>query len=360
MIETDVLVIGGGVLGLSSVNQIPPGLRSIVVEKNVKCGQEASARNSEVIHSGIYYPHGSSKTEHCKIGRNELYRFCQKNQIAYRQCGKYLVATSHDEETYLENISKHCEYEVVPFQRVSGEWITKKLDLVRASSALYFPLSGVFDSHQYLKCLEAKALQKGTTVVTQTEFVKVLDTNPWVVELNEKGTQLLVRARILINASGFNAAHLCNSVLHQDRYQHRPCRGRYFLLKGFFKRALDVLVYPVPEKDGLGIHLTPDLEGNARLGPDTEWVGGLETDWDTLKDDFVMRVRKYLPSLKPQHLEPGFIGIRPKLFIDGQPFGDFLLHKEQKSIHLLGIESPGLTASLSLGAQVGRWAEENL
>jgi len=358
MIETDVLVIGGGVMGLSSVNQIPSGLRSILIEKNFKCGQEASSRNSEVIHIGIYYPHGSLKTEHCKVGRNEIYRFLQKNQILHRQCGKYVVATSQDEENYLETLAKHCEYEVVPFQRVSGEWVTRKLDGVSTSSALFFPLSGIFDSHQYLKCLESKAVQKGTTVVTQTEFVKVHNTNPWVIELSEKRNKLLVKTRILINASGFQSASLCNQILNLNRYQHRPCRGRYFNLKGFFKRSPDVLVYPVPEKEGLGIHLTPDLGGNVRLGPDTDWDGSFEVDWETLKMDFLKSANKYLPGLQERHLEPGFVGIRPKLFVEDQPYQDFLLHREKDSIHLLGIESPGLTASLSLGATVGRWVEE--
>ena len=231
MIETDVLVIGGGVMGLSSVNQIPPGLSSILIEKNSKCGQEASSRNSEVIHSGIYYPHGSLKTEHCKVGRNDLYRFCQNNQIPFRKCGKYVVATSQEEENTLETLAKHCEYEVVPFQRVSGEWIQNKLEGVNALSALFFPLSGIFDSHQYLKCLETKAVEKGTTLLTQTEFVKIQDVNPWVVELKEKSNKVLVKTRILINASGFNSASLCNQILNVHCYQHRSCRGRYLNVK---------------------------------------------------------------------------------------------------------------------------------
>jgi len=358
LIETDVLVVGGGVIGLSCVNQIPPGLRSLVIEKKSKCGQGISSRNSEVIHSGIHYAHGSLKTEHCKVGRNEIYRYCEKNKIGYRQCGKYVVATNPQEEERLLEIVEHCEYEVVPFQRVGRDWLSRKVPFLKASSALYFPLSGIFDSHQFIKSLESKAQNKGTTLVMQTEFLRVLNSDPWIVEVNEQGKILQVKSKIIINAAGFDSAEICNRVLGFKKFEHRPCAGRYFSLSGFFKGALDVLVYPIPEKDGLGIHLTPDMEGNARLGPDADWGESADVDWDNLKEVFVNRVRNYLPEIQSSHLRPGFVGVRPKLFLENHAYPDFLIHSERNSIHLLGIESPGLTASLSLGASVGRLVEE--
>ncbi|MFM8269710.1 MAG: NAD(P)/FAD-dependent oxidoreductase [Pseudomonadota bacterium] len=358
MIETDVLIIGAGAVGLSCLNQVPSNLKRVLIERHTSFGQEASSRNSEVIHSGIYYPHGALKTEHCKIGRNELYRFCQANQIPYRQCGKYVIATCNSEEEALENLAVHCEYEIVPFQRLGSDWLKRKVPFVNASSALYFPLSGIFDSHLYLKCLESKAKDKGAVISYQTEFLRVVERDPWVVEVRERDKTLQIRTRILINSAGGLAAKITSEVLRTDRFEHRFCRGRYFSIKSFFKEPLQVLIYPIPEKDGLGIHLTPDLKGNARLGPDTDWGSDLECDWDALKSSFLSQTQKYLPKLQLEHLSPGFTGLRPKLFVNEKAHPDFLLEAHGKYIHLLGIESPGLTASLSLGAEVGRLVEQ--
>lgn len=357
MIKTDVLIVGAGAVGLSCLNQVPPQLSKILIEKNSSFGQEASSRNSEVIHSGIYYPHHSLKSEHCKVGRNELYRFCQSNRIPYQQCGKYVVATDSKEELELERLAKHCEWEVVPFQRLTADWIKRKLSFITASSALYFPLSGIFDSHRYLKCLENKAKEKGATLSYQTEFIRVLDQDPWRVEVREREEIIQIQAEILINAAGGSAARISNQVLNTDQYEHRFCRGRYFKISSFFADPLKVLIYPAPEKDGLGIHLTPDLKGGARFGPDADWSSELDCDWEALKPAFLSKTSKYLPGLKAQNLQPDFIGLRPKLFVKGQAFPDFVLEAHGKYIHLLGIESPGLTASLSLGAEVGRIAE---
>ncbi|NBX75405.1 MAG: FAD-dependent oxidoreductase [Proteobacteria bacterium] len=358
MIETDILIIGGGAVGLSCLNQVPPHLNRILIEINPSFGQEASSRNSEVIHSGIYYPHRSLKTEHCKIGRNELYRFCQGNRIPHRQCGKYVIATNQKEEEKLAELVSHCEYEIVPFQRVGSDWLKRKLPFVKATAALFFPLSGVFDSHRYLQVLENKAREKGAVLSYRSEFIRVLDRDPWVVEVREREQIIQIRAKVLINSAGGKAAKISNNVLNTDVYEHRFCRGRYFGVKSFFQEPLQVLVYPVPEKDGLGIHLTPDLKGNARLGPDADWSSDLDCNWDELKPVFLNQTAKYLPELKPENLSPGFIGLRPKLFVRGEAHSDFLLEAHGKYLHLLGIESPGLTASLSLGAEVGRMIEK--
>lgn len=352
-----MLVIGAGAIGLSCVNQLPPQLNRVLIEKNSSFGQEASSRNSEVIHSGIYYPHGSLKTEHCKIGRNELYRYCQSNRIPHRQCGKYVVATNPVEEEVLEKLAQHCEFEIIPFQRLGSDWIKRKLSFVRASSALYFPLSGIFNSHQYLQSLEKKAKERGTTISYHSEFVRVLNRDPWIIEIRQKEKTYQIQSKILINAAGGSAAKVSNQVLDTDQYEHRFCRGRYFSVKSFLESPLEVLVYPVSDSDGLGIHLTPDLKGTPRIGPDTDWSSALDCDWENLKASFLSQTSKYLPGLKEENLVPGFIGLRPKLFVKGQAYKDFLLEAHGKYIHLLGIESPGLTASLSLGAQVGRMVE---
>jgi len=358
MIDTDILIVGGGAIGLSCLNQVPPHLSRILIEKNSSFGQEASSRNSEVIHSGIYYPHRSLKTEHCKVGRNELYRFCQGNQIPHRQCGKYVIATTESEEERLAELASHCEYEIVPFQRIGSDWLKRKIPFIKATSGLFFPLSGVFDSHRYLQTLENKAKEKGAVLSYRSEFIKVLDRDPWLVEVRERDQTIQIRAKILINSAGGEAAKISNQVLNTDIYEHRFCRGRYFILKSFFQEPLQCLVYPVPEADGLGIHLTPDLKGTARLGPDSDWSSDLDCNWDDLKSVFLNKTRKYLPDLKAQHLQPGFIGLRPKLFVRGQSHSDFLVEAHGKYLHLLGIESPGLTASLSLGAEVGRIVEK--
>ncbi|NBW98474.1 FAD-dependent oxidoreductase [bacterium] len=367
MIDTDVVVIGGGVIGLSCVNQIPVGLKAILIEKNRRCGEESSSRNSEVIHSGIYYPHGSQKTEHCKVGRNELYRFCEKNQIPFKQCGKVVVATSQDEVQFLEGLAAHCEYEIVPFQRLSKNLIQRRIPWVQGVEALYFPLSGIFDVHQYLRCLEIKARSKEVTIATNSRVSRFLSRDPWILEVEEGDQKWQLRAKIVINAAGLEAATLSNEALQVDRYEHKLCRGRYLLINHLFSEPLSVLIYPVPEEEGLGLHLTPDLSGQVRLGPDTEWWSPqhknkaskslYDCDWDTLKKEFVAQSKKLLPSLSEQHLSPGFVGVRPKLYVEGKAYRDFLIERHERYIHLLGIESPGLTASLSIGAQVGRETE---
>lgn len=363
LIETDILIIGAGAVGLSCLNQLPPGIDAILIEQHSKFGQETSSRNSEVIHSGIYYPKGSLKTEHCKVGRNELYRYCRANQISHRQCGKYIVATTVEEEEGLESLAQHCEYEVIPFQRLGSEWVQRKIPFVKARMALFFPLSGIFDSHGFLSSLESKALKKGFTISYQSRFMSVKDREPWIVEVEEKGKKSLIQSKILINCAGLMGAQISNQVLNTPKYSHRFCRGRYFTVQGLLPSPLEALIYPIaaPGSHGLGIHLTPDLAGNVRLGPDVDWVTDsfFDCDWSSLKSSFVKEV-SYLPGLTEDHLTPGFIGVRPKLFIDGQAYSDFLVESEGSFIHLLGIESPGLTASLSLGAMVGRLVDNLL
>jgi L-2-hydroxyglutarate oxidase LhgO len=360
VIKTDILILGGGALGLSILNQMPSQLSSLLIERHEKFGMETSSRNSEVIHSGIYYPHGSLKTEHCTVGRNELYRFCRENNIPYRQCGKYVVATSAEEEEVLEELIKHCEYEIVPFQRLGKEWLQKKLPFVYGTRALFFPLSGIFDSHAYLACLERKAVNRGRNISYQTKFIRVVQEDPWIVEVKDPTGVQKIECQILINAAGLEAAKISNQVLKTKRFEHRYCRGKYMIVDSFLSTPLEALIYPVPESDGLGLHLTPDLGRTVRLGPDVEWVSEInfETDWESLKGVFVKKALSYLPGLEEKHLKPGFIGIRPKLFIEGQPYRDFLVENHSHFIHLLGIESPGLTASLSLGALVGRTVDK--
>ena len=361
MIETDVLIIGAGVIGLSCLNQLPPQIDAILIDQNSGFGKESSSRNSEVIHSGIYYPKGSLKTEHCKVGRNELYRFCRGNNIAHQQCGKYVIARTLEEEETLEKLGQHCEYEIVPFQRLGSQWLQKKIPFVEARSALFFPLSGILDSHGFLSVLEKKALKKGFTISYENRFIQVIDRDPWVVEVEEKGKKILIKSKLLINCAGLAGAQISNHVLETPRYVHRYCRGRYFSVSGFLKESLEALVYPVPPQHGLGIHLTPDLGGGVRLGPDADWVDGdfYECDWESLKSVF-LKEAGYLPGLQSQHLIPGFIGVRPKLFIEGEVYSDFLVEAQGSYIHLLGIESPGLTASLSLGALTGRLVDNLL
>lgn len=349
MIETDVLIIGAGVMGLSCANQLHPKLTKILIERNKKPGQEASSRNSEVIHSGIYYPHGSLKTEHCKVGRNELTQFCKTNQIPHRQCGKLVIANSKKDLEKLATLAKHCEYEVVPFQRLSRALLEKKFSFLRAEEALYFPLSGIFDSHAYIRVLEKKAIDREVMIRYETEFVRLIQKNPWVIEVNERGSLIHIKAQKVINAAGFEAAKIANQFTEKNSFEHRACRGAYFKLKNPLDFSLSTLVYPLPSKEGLGIHLTPDLSGQIRLGPDTEWSDSLEPDWEALKSRFLSEAQAYLPQLLPSNLEPGFVGIRPKLFVNGEAYRDFLVHEEEGASHLLGIESPGLTASLSLG-----------
>lgn len=363
-ITTDVIVIGGGVLGLAIAARVAESSSVILLEAHGKFGQETSSRNSEVIHSGIYYPKTSKKTAWCLQGREALYAFCKARGVAHLRCGKLLVASVESEQAYLAKVGAHCRDLDVACEEISGAEAQSRIPKIRARSALYFPDSGIVDSHELMAALERLFLERSGTAAYRHRVTSLTKrAEQWQVGFSSDGEVGLIEAPIVINAAGLAAAEVSNLALRTNAYEHRYCRGKYFALSGRFRDQFRHLVYPVPEKHGLGVHVTLDTSGNARLGPDVEWCAEsryadherwYDCDWETSRPGFVAAVQKYCPDVSPRDLAPGLIGIRPKLFINGTANTDFLVENQDGFIHCLGIESPGLTASIAIAEEVKR------
>jgi L-2-hydroxyglutarate oxidase LhgO len=357
-VECDVLVVGAGVVGLASARALPPHLSRILVESHDGFGREASSRNSEVIHSGIYYPPDSRKTRLCTEGRAKLYEYCAKQGVPHKKAGKILVAAERDEIGPLEARVAHAESLGIPVERWSPGQVKEREPRVRCLAAAHFPESGIVDSHSLMASLERELLDSGAVVAYRHRVTGIgKESGVWSVLVESPERTLEIKARVVLNAAGFAAADLSNRALGGRQYEHRPCRGRYFNLLGSWGSAFSGLVYPMPPKDGLGIHVTVDLAGRARLGPDVDWAGGLDCDWKALAGDFERAAARYLPGLTAADLSPGLIGIRPKLFVGGKAHPDFLVEEANGFVHCLGIESPGLTAALALGGEAARLAQ---
>ncbi len=361
ILSTEILVVGAGVVGLAIAAELSVKNQVILVEQFPQFGRETSSRNSEVVHSGIYYPNDSLKTELCIEGRKLLYAYCDKNVVPYKKCGKYVVATSTEEENYLENLLSHSEMLGVPVQRKTKTEIEKAEPKIQVASGLYFPESGILDSHVLMQKLENQILKNGATVAYRHRVKHIQFQNEWETILDSSDGKIKIQSRKVINCAGLFAAELSNQVLSTQKYEHRYCRGRYFSLAPKFQNAFQHLIYPVPPKDGLGVHVTLDQMGYARLGPDVDWCLNVpyskveslyDCDWETLKEPFLASAKRYCPTLEPKDISPALIGIRPKLFIDGKASPDFLIENHKGFIHCLGIESPGLTASLAIAKQL--------
>lgn len=372
-IETESLVIGAGVIGLACAGQLSKTSRSgtlILLDSHPGFGQETSSRNSEVIHSGVYYPLDSKKTSWCIRGRELLYEFCEKHHIPCAKTGKFLVACRAEEQSYLHKRSEHCKQLGVPHEFVSEAEIRVKEPWIKADDALVLPESGIVDSHVLMATLEKLVTGNGGMLAYRHKVEDVwFENGRWILKVATPEGGLLISTPLVVNAAGLGAAELSNQALHIQRYEHRFCRGRYFTLSAKYQNKFNHLIYPIPPKDGLGIHVTIDLGGFPRIGPDVEWNLGYsysdvrqlyDCDWETLKEPFVKAVNRYCPMVTTGDLTPGLIGIRPKLFLDGAAYPDFLVENHKGFIHCLGVESPGLTACLAIAEEVTKLAVEVL
>lgn len=354
-VDTETVIIGAGVLGLAVAAEL--GGETILVERHPSFGNETSSRNSEVVHSGIYYPADSEKTRACLEGRRLLYEFCARHGVDAPKVGKFVVSTAESEDAYLEKLASHARAVGVPC-----EWRECDEPLIEVRRALFFPETGIVDSHRMMAALEGVAASRGCLIAYRHRLVGVEPVSgAWALTAETPDGLIRLVARRVVNCGGLAAARLAKLADPGSPYEHRYCRGRYFQLSGKFHGKFRRLVYPVPPKDGLGVHVTIDTAGAARLGPDVDWSAlADDTDpalydcaWDALVPSFVDAARRYLPSVRAEDLAPGFIGVRAKLFRDGVASPDFLVRQNEVAragiwIDSLGIESPGLTSSLSL------------
>lgn len=353
-IQCDRVILGAGVIGLAVAARVGDG-QTILVEAHDGFGRETSSRNSEVIHSGIHYPLDSWKTRLCLEGQNQLYEFCDRHQVPYRRCGKLILA-SEGEGDRLETIAAHAQTLGVKFERWSAARVAEAEPLLAPMGGLLFPRTGIIDSHSFMAALEAIARQRETSLVYRHRVTGISRAaGEWILSVDSPDGEIEIQAPVVVNAAGLAAASLSNQALGGTRYEHRYCRGRYFNLSGKYRHRFEKLVYPVPQKDGLGVHTTFDLEGYARLGPDVDWSPTLhyDCDWEKLRDPFATSARRLVPGVARDELQPGTIGIRPKLFQNGAATPDFLIEANQGWVHCLGIESPGLTSALAIADRVG-------
>lgn len=362
MERVDCIVVGAGVIGLAVARRLAmAGVETLLLEREATPGVHASSRNSEVIHAGIYYPPGSHKARLCVHGRRQLYRYCEARGIAHRRCGKLLIATSGAERSTLQHYADTARSNgVTDLAWLTPAEVSAIEPDVRCSAALWSPSTGILSSHELMQALLGDLEAHGGALACRAEVVGGrLSRGAHCVAVQQDAACSEFEARLLVNAAGSWAQPLAQHLAGLDAgrvpRQHFA-KGHYFTLQG--RSPFRHLVYPVAGDAGLGIHVTLDLAGQARFGPDVEWVPGIDYSVDeSRRTAFATAIRRYYPALDEQRLQPGYAGIRSKLAGPGQPAADFRLqgpaeHGWEGLVNLYGIESPGLTASLAIADEV--------
>lgn len=345
-VDVDGVVIGTGVIGLACAAALAPGRALLVLERHVRHGTESSARNSGVIHAGLYYPPGSRKARVCVEGREKLYDYAARRGVAHRRTGKLVLAVEDDEVSALEGLAARAQANGVRgLNLLDAAELRRREPRLRAQAALHVQESGVVDAHGLMSALKVDARSAGAHFAFR-HAVRSIEPARDALSVVVSGPEgeVRVRTRFVVNAAGHGAAALAS----RESY---PWVGRYFVLRADAPRPETALVYPLPVVGGLGIHLTRDLGGQTLAGPDALPGADLEVP-ASLGAAFARSVRRFLPGLRSEHLTPGYAGVRPKLRADGA-FADFLLEEGPPgAFHLLGIESPGLTSALALADEV--------
>jgi L-2-hydroxyglutarate oxidase LhgO len=360
--DVDCIVIGAGVVGLAVARALAQAGREVIIlERERQFGMHTSSRNSEVIHAGIHYEPGSLKARLCIAGRDLLYRYCAERGIGHRRCGKLTVATAAEQLATLEKIEINARANgVFDLQWLDAAQAGRVEPQLRCLRALWSPSTGIIDSHAYMQSLLADAEASGATVAYGTQVASLRPTPAGIEIAIEGESGAVVRARATVNCAGLHAHQVAASI-EGFPAQHIPiiryAKGSYFALSG--ASPFTRLVYPAPRAGGhLGIHLTIDLAGAARFGPDTEWVDAIDYAVDPQRAAlFAEVIREYWPQLDARRLYPAYAGIRPKISAAGDATRDFYIsgpdeHGLAGIVNLFGIESPGLTASLALGETI--------
>ncbi len=360
MDNIDIVIVGAGVVGLAVARALAgAGREVLILEAADSFGTGTSSRNSEVIHAGIYYPRGSLKARFCVAGRDRLYDFCQEHGVAHRPCGKLIVATSDAQLIELQKIQAAARGNGVELELWEGSRAIALEPQLRCVGALHSPLTGIIDSHSYMLALLGQAERHGATLVCESRVTRMwLEGDRVAIAIN--GEEPALRARTVINSASIDAPRVAASI-EGFPAEHVPqawfAKGNYFTLSG--RSPFSRLVYPVPEPGGLGVHLTLDLAGRARFGPDVQWVDDA-SDYSVdpqRSQKFYAAIRTYWPGLTDGALQPAYAGIRPKISAPNAPAADFRIdgpevHGVASVVNLFGIESPGLTASLAIADHV--------
>jgi L-2-hydroxyglutarate oxidase LhgO len=377
--EVDVAIVGGGVVGLAIARTLAlrgaalgraPGI--VLLEAEAKTGMGISSRSSEVVHAGLYYPTDSLRARLCVAGREALYRYCEAHAIPHRRTGKLIVATANDQLDQLGALQRKAhDNAVTDVVALDAREIRRVEPALAGVGALWSPSTGIVDSHALMEALRREATEAGVAIVCRTRVVGGHlddDESSLTIRLatDGEGASSWLRARCLVNAAGLGAQELALGLRGLEA-PPPPARhlvkGSYFRLEGV-RAPFSRLVYPLPEPGGLGVHLTLDLAGQARFGPDVEWIDREEYTVDPRRaDGFYASIRRYWPGLPDGALVPDYAGIRPKISARGAPPADFsIAHAPLRGrardtvvpgyVGLFGIESPGLTCCLALADEV--------
>ncbi|MCK4352674.1 NAD(P)/FAD-dependent oxidoreductase [candidate division WOR-3 bacterium] len=401
MEEIDITIIGAGVIGLAIASELAKESRAVyVLERYNTFGQETSSRNSEVIHAGIYYTHNTLKAKTCVEGNNLLYELCEKNKIPYKKTGKLIVATNGNEVIKLEELKKRGDENGARDLKLLSQSEVMKLEPnIQAKGALFSPTTGVLDSHSLMKYCISKTKENGGEVVYNSNVVGLdKKVNGYKVTISEgNGDYFSFMSKIVINSAGLGSDKIAEMVgidIKKQDYELKFCKGDYFSVGHGKSHLLEHLIYPVPNGDtcppsvrpaltrrrgrqvGLGIHVTLDIGGRLKLGPDDYYIsrmsecasgtdkGNLDYSVDeSKKKEFYESVKDFLPFIEKDDLSPDMSGIRPKLQGQHEDFKDFVIKDEEDIgfpgfINLIGIESPGLTSSISIAKLVKNLAEK--
>jgi len=367
MDKVDAVVIGAGVVGLAVGRALARrGLETVVIERETLIGNGISSRNSEVIHAGLYYPAGSLKARLCVQGRALLYAHCESHGVAHRRCGKLVVATDAGQLDGLRALAARAAANGVDDLRWLDAAEARALEPhLSCEAALLSPSTGIVDSHGLMLSLQGD-LERAGGAVALGSAVQGLQRakDGWVLEVLSGTERMALHAGIVVNAAGLWAPQLAGGIEGLAAV-HRPSahfsKGSYFALSG--RSPFDRLIYPLPQDAWLGVHLTLDLAGQARFGPDVQWLDdespeGIDYRVDPSRaEGFYADVRRYWPGLPDGALQPAYSGVRPKIHAAHEPAPDFRIdgparHGLPGLVNLFGIESPGLTSSLALADEV--------
>eukprot|EP01134_Creolimax_fragrantissima_P003425 CFRG3425T1 len=381
--KVDTVVIGAGVVGLAVARKLARvGKEVIVLERNAHIGMETSSRNSQVIHAGLYYPKDSLKARLCVTGRQKLYQYCLEKSIPHSRIGKLIVATEESERPAINRIVKNAQMTGVDDLVLlnTRDAVRMQQSDINAVAGLYSPSTGIIDSHSLMLSLLGDLEEYGgsvayNTLVTAGDGLSNCINSKRAIDktlklsispsmdgqaVNDVG-EMTVEAKYIVNAAGLEAPSIAKRIVNQRMEQGivlpeaRYCKGNYYSLHG--RHPFKHLIYPIPDEAGLGVHATLNLAGQVTFGPDTEWISHIDYNVnDNQKGEFLRAIKRYWPGVIDADISPSYSGIRPKIVSEYESAADFMILGPRETggnvVHLLGIESPGLTASLAIADHV--------
>jgi L-2-hydroxyglutarate oxidase LhgO len=365
MADFEIAIIGAGVVGLAIAARLSEKHKNLVlVEKNEKYGMETSSRNSEVIHAGIYYKPGSLKATLCVEGREELYRICRRHNVGHMQIGKIITATDEGELKVLESTYLNGMKNGVPLEMFSKGQTLKLEPNINTVGAIFSPTTGIVSAHELMDCYHHLAVNNGVTVQHHCEVVAIEKrAGEYAITVSEGGQRSIVTSERVINSAGLysdKVAEMAGIDIDKEGYRMVFAKGSYFSVASTKAKLVSRLVYPVPHKETLGVHVVLDLGGRLRMGPDTEYMDELNCDYSVAESKrkvFAESVRRILPAIADEDLSPDMSGIRPKLQRKGEDEKDWIIvHEKERGLegfyNLIGMESPALTASAAIAGYV--------